>query len=80
MTFNAELNNTELTEFIRVHNAAIARHEQWLSDISGILTETAQRQAQTQAQQEVNAQEIANLRASILDLRNLVADYLQGRS
>lgn len=87
MTYNAELNNAELTEFARVHNAAIARHEQWLTEqqetlaqINASLQETAQSQARTQEQQEINTQEIANLRASILDLRNLVADYLQGRS
>lgn len=86
MTYNAELTNAELSEFVRVHNAAIARHDQWLTDITRILEETAHSQArtqalaaQTQAQQEINTQEIANLRASILDLRNMVADYIQSR-
>jgi predicted transcriptional regulator len=32
------------------------------------------------AQQQLNQEGIADLRASILDLRNLVADYIQGRS
>lgn len=75
-----DLSNAELTQFVRVHNAAIAHHEQEIAQIRTILAEVAKGQAQNQAQQAINTQEIANLTASMLDLRTLVADSLKGRS
>lgn len=87
------MNTQELTQIITVHQQAIARHEQWQAEhearmarIEAILEATAVQQQHNQeaianlaAQQQLNQEGVADLRASILDLRNLVADYIQGR-
>lgn len=63
---------TEHEEWLAAQQEAIARHEEWLA---------RQQEASDRidAQQQANAEAIANLTASILDLRNLVADYIQNR-
>lgn len=74
------MNNTELTEFVRVHNAAIARHEQWLSEQAAAQTRHNREIEAIRALQEVNAQQLNTLTAGLLELRGMVADYIQGRS
>jgi maleate cis-trans isomerase len=76
---NEEFSNAELTQFVRVHNAAIAQHERWLTGIQATLDRVAESQAQTQAQQALNTQAIASLTANIEGLRNQVADYMSER-
>jgi hypothetical protein len=67
------MNPDELTQIVTAHQSAIGR-------IEGILLELAQAHRQTQAQQQINTQAIAALTASLQELRNLVGDYIQGRS
>jgi len=55
------------------HDNAINRHDEEFSRINSILERMA-------AGQELNRQDINTLTASIQDLRNLVADYIQGCS
>jgi len=55
------------------HDNAINRHDEEFSRINSILERMA-------AGQELNRQDINTLTASIQDLRNLVADYIQGHS
>jgi uncharacterized membrane protein YccC len=66
---------------------ASVRHDNEFSRINAVLEQVAQRQDQTEAMQQANAEQIAlnrqdisALTASIQDLRNLVADYIQSRS
>jgi len=63
------------------------QHEHWLTEHEITIQRIDNTLARTAAQQEANAQQIAlnrqdiaSLTAGILDLRNLVADYLQGRT
>ncbi|MEX0270873.1 hypothetical protein AB3R30_17160 [Leptolyngbyaceae cyanobacterium UHCC 1019] len=55
------------------HDNAINRHDEEFSRINTTLERMA-------AGQELNRQDINTLTASIQDLRNLVADYIQERS
>jgi len=64
-----------------------SQHRDELAAIRAILTQVAQQQAannqaiaQLTAEQQLSRQDINTLTASIQDLRNLVADYIQGRS
>ncbi|MGA7934292.1 MAG: hypothetical protein WCA35_12155 [Kovacikia sp.] len=87
------MNTDELTQVVTAHQSIVARHDQEMAEIRLILTEIARSQAQTQAQQALNTQAIANLTtqqelsrqdinqltANIEGLRNQVADYIAGR-
>jgi hypothetical protein len=55
------------------HDNAISRHDTEFSRIQQTLNQVAQQQA-------LNTQDIRELRAGILDLRNLIADYIQSRN
>ncbi|NJP12693.1 MAG: NAD-glutamate dehydrogenase [Leptolyngbyaceae cyanobacterium RU_5_1] len=55
-----------IQEWLTQHEQAIARHEQEMAEI--------------RAMQQLNQEQLALLTAGLLDLRNLVSDYLQGRS
>ncbi|NJP11921.1 MAG: hypothetical protein HC866_22650 [Leptolyngbyaceae cyanobacterium RU_5_1] len=55
------------------HEQAIARHEQEMGEIRAL-------QQSNQEQLALNQEQLALLTAGLVDLRNLVADYLQGRS
>jgi len=68
-------------------NLSAAQHRDDLNTIRVVLTQIAQQQAintqaiaQLTAEQQLSRQDITSLTASILELRNLVADYIQGRS
>jgi hypothetical protein len=72
------------------HDNAISRHDEEFSRINATIerNQEANRQSITALQntvaglaagQQLNQQAIANLTASIQELRNLVADYIQGR-
>jgi uncharacterized protein YlxW (UPF0749 family) len=79
----------ELEQFVRVHHSAISQHQQWLSEQQQWKLEQQQWKLEQEernrrldrmfeanaAQQRQNAEAIANLTASIQDLRNVVADY-----
>ena len=76
----------ELTTIVTAHQAAISRHDTEMAEIRAILanaaqqtTDLAQQQAQIARQQVQNQEAIAHLTASIQELRNLVADYIQSR-
>jgi hypothetical protein len=58
----------------------IARHEQWQAEHEARMARIEQHLEATAAQQALNTQAIAHLTASILDLRNLVADHIQSRN
>jgi predicted acetyltransferase len=82
-----------LNATITAQAAASARYDQEFTRIQQTLDRSATQQElnqqefsqvwealnRTTAQQELNQQEIANLNASIQELRNLVADYIQSR-
>lgn len=88
------MNTEELTAIVTAHQNAISRHDQETGDIRAILQQSAIRHRDqeerltrietileaTAAQQRQNAQGITELRASITELRNVAADYIQGRS
>lgn len=88
------MNTDELTQITTAHHNVISRHDVEMAEIrttlntvSHKLDEVADQFNQVAAQQDVNAQQIAlnrqdiaSLSAGILDLRNLVADYLEGRA
>jgi len=75
-------------------NLSAAQHRDDLNTIRAVLTQIAQQQAintqaiaqnqqaiaQLTAEQQLSRQDITSLTASILELRNLVADYIQARS
>jgi predicted transcriptional regulator len=67
-----------------IHQAVLTRHEQEMADIRAILQQGfmqhQQEMTDIRAQQRLNAQDINELKASIQELRNLAADYIQGRS
>lgn len=67
--------------------AALLQSAQRHSDHEATMQRIDERIEATARQQEINAQQIAlnrediaELKASITDLRNIVADYIQGRS
>jgi len=88
------MNTEELTQVVTAHQSAIARHSAEMSELRGTLITIGQTLERIATQQETNTRQIeannhqgelnqeaiATLTASILDLRNLVADYIQGRS
>lgn len=66
------------------HDNAISRHDEEFSRINQTLDRLAEQQRQADERYErrssQNEEAIATLTASIQELRNLVADYIQGRS
>jgi predicted transcriptional regulator len=74
----------ELTQLGTVHQNVLTRHEQQMAEIRALLqqgfAQHQQEMSDIRAQQQLNAQDINELKASIQELRNLVADYIQGRS
>jgi UDP-N-acetyl-D-mannosaminuronate dehydrogenase len=88
------MNTEELTSMVTAHQNAISRHDQEMAEIRAIFQQSAIRHRDqeerlnrietileaTAAQQRQNAQGITELRASITELRNVVANYIQGRS
>lgn len=63
----------ELTQLSAVHQMVLTRHDNEMSEIREVMKLIA-------SQQAANQEAIAHLTASILDLRNVVSDYIQGRS
>ncbi|XHX78497.1 MAG: hypothetical protein RBJ76_00725 [Stenomitos frigidus ULC029] len=81
------MNTEELTQVVTAHQSAVSRHDTEMAEIRAILAATAQQQtkntqaiAQLTAEQQLSRQDIKQLTASILDLRNSVANYIQNRS
>lgn len=77
----------ELTQLASVQQTILTRHDQTLNthaqemaEIRAVLASVAQQQQTTAHQAAINQEAIASLTASIHELRNLVADYIQGRS
>ncbi|MCY7391559.1 MAG: hypothetical protein LH647_08710 [Leptolyngbyaceae cyanobacterium CAN_BIN12] len=59
---------------------ASMRHDNEFSRINGVLERNSQQIEANTRQGRLNQESIHTLTASIQDLRNLVADYIQGRS
>ncbi|MGA7934293.1 MAG: hypothetical protein WCA35_12160 [Kovacikia sp.] len=55
------MNTDELTQIVTAHQSVVARHDQEMAEIRLILAEIARSQAQTQAQQALNTEAIANI-------------------
>ncbi len=79
------MNTEELTNIATAHQSAISRHDSEMTEIRVILAETAQQQtknaqaiAQLTAAQQLSRQDIHQLTASILDLRNSGAGASSG--
>lgn len=70
----------ELTQLASVHQTILTRHDVEMAEIRAVLASVAQQQEATAHQAALNQEAIANLTAGLLELRNLVADYIQGRS
>ena len=69
----ATMTPEELTQLTTLHQAVLTRHDSEMSEIREMMKLIA-------SQQAANQEAIAHLTASILDLRNVVSDYIQGRS
>jgi chromosome segregation ATPase len=66
-------------EAMAQHAAAMVRHDEEFSRINTTLEQISARQATIAAQQEENNEQIARLTASIVELRNVVADNIRQR-
>ena len=66
-------------EFSRI-NATLSTMGTRLDQVTDRMDEIGIRLDQVTEQQAANQEAIAHLTASILDLRNVVSDYIQGRS
>jgi 5,10-methylenetetrahydrofolate reductase len=62
------------------HDNEFSRINATLGTMGTRLDQVTERIDQVTAQQAANQEAIAHLTASILDLRNVVSDYIQGRS
>ena len=60
--------------------AATVRHDNEFSRINATLDRISQQQEANTHAIALNREDIGELKASIQDLRNLVADYIQGRN
>ena len=60
------MNTEELTQVVTAHQSAISRHEVEVAEIRSLA--------------RINQEQLNQLTAGLLELRNLVADYIQGRS
>jgi len=69
----------ELTTVVTAHQVAISRHDAEMAEIRAILANVAKQTTNLAQQQVQNQEAIAHLTASIQELRNLVADYIQSR-
>jgi hypothetical protein len=76
------MNTEELTSIATAHQNALSRHDLEMAEIRVALATVIQAQQRTEEQQQINArqialnqQDIANLTASIMELRNVVSDY-----
>jgi len=65
---------------ITQNQQAIAQNQQAITQIRQAIAQNQRAIAQLTAEQQLSRQDINILTASIQDLRNLVADYIQGRS
>jgi chromosome segregation ATPase len=66
-------------EFSRI-NAILDRNAQQIESLTHRIEANSQQIEANSRQGALNQESIQNLTASIQDLRNLVADYIQGRS
>ena len=84
------METSELTKIATAHQAAISRHDEEMAEIRAILRQGFARSEQAiaqhdremaaiRAQQQLNAQALAQFTAGLEELRILVADYLRGR-
>jgi chromosome segregation ATPase len=88
------MNTEELTQIVTGHQNAISRHDQEMAEIRATLQQSANRHQQheqwqaehqasieaTQRLLQLNQEQLNTLTAGLLELRHMVADYLQGRS
>lgn len=70
----------ELTQLAAAQQMIITRHDRELDKINETLDRVAARQEATAHQSELHQEAIATLTTSIQELRNIVADDVQGRS
>lgn len=70
----------ETREGLAETRAGIAEIRAGLAETRALVDQNAQQQAELQAMQRLNQEQLALLSAGLVELRNLVADYLQGRS
>jgi hypothetical protein len=61
------------------HNEAIVRHDQMMAQHNQAVAQHDREMAAIRAQQQLNAQALAQFTAGLEELRILVADYLRGR-
>ncbi len=70
------MTSEELTQLATIHQQAIVRHEQEMADIRALIRLN---QEQFRDQREFTQEQLNQLTAGLLELRHLVADYIQGR-
>lgn len=70
----------ELTQFVNIQQSVLTRHDAEMAEIRAVLNQVAHQQETNTHQIELNRQDITQLTASIQELRNLVADYIQSRN
>ena len=70
----------ELTQFVNIQQTVLTRHDAEMAEIRAVLNQVAHQQETNTQQIELNRQDITQLTASIQELRNLVADYIQSRN
>ncbi len=70
----------ELTQLASHQQSVLTRHDQTLSLHTQEMAEIRSTQQRTENILNANAEQLATLTAGLLELRNLVADYIQGRS
>ena len=63
-----------------VNAQQIAANAEQINSLSQRFEDIAQQQEATAAQQDINQQQLATLTAGLLELRTLVANYIQSRS
>lgn len=66
----------ELTQLTATQQVILSRHDQEIAQIRALLLQQADNFTR---QQNAQDERIAELTAAILDLRNLVADYIRSR-
>ncbi len=70
----------ELTQLTAVQQTILTRHDQVLTLHAQEMAEIRSGLQRTEHILNTNAEQLATLTAGLLELRNLVADYIQGRS
>jgi uncharacterized coiled-coil protein SlyX len=70
----------EISQLIAAQQMIATRHDREIDRINETLDRVARLNEETSHKAALNQEAIANLNASIQELRNIVSDYIQGRS